>query len=114
MINNFIKNLAIFTGISFSIFLLSFIVLAWDGPQTSPPAGNTSKPINTGTAGTSQRIEGGFNVGGVLIGDMGMIFNVGGETQPTCTNSIKGMLWYDYGSKSIMSCRSTGWVSFGD
>lgn len=110
MINNFIKNLAIFTGISFSIFLLSFIVLAWDGPQTAPPAGNTPKPLNLGTAGTSQRVEGGFNVGGVLIGDTGIIPNASTATRPTCNSSTEGMQWYDYSSKDLFVCNGSSWI----
>jgi len=109
MINNFIKNLAIFTGISFSIFLLSFIVLAWDGPQTSPPTGNTPKPINAGTVGTSQRIEGALNVGGVLVGDTGVIPNATDQTRPTCNSSTEGMQWYDYTDNLFLGCNGTSW-----
>ncbi|MFA5228320.1 MAG: FISUMP domain-containing protein [Candidatus Paceibacterota bacterium] len=109
MINNFIKNLAIFTGISFSIFLLSFIVLAWDGPQTSPPTGNTPKPINAGTVGTSQRIEGALNVGGVLVGDTGVIPNATEQTRPTCNSSTEGMQWYDYTDNLFLGCNGTSW-----
>jgi len=111
--NNLIKNLAIFTGISFSIFLLSFIVLAWDGPQTSPPTGNTPKPINAGTVGTSQRIEGALNVGGVLVGDTGVIPNATEQTIPTCNSSTEGMQWYDYNSKVLLLCNGTTWGAAG-
>jgi len=111
MINNFIKNLAIFTGISLSIFLLSFIVLAWDGPQTTPPAGNTPKPLNLGTVGTSQRVEGGFNVGGVLVGDTGIIPNASTATRPTCNSSTEGMQWYNYSTKNLDLCDGANWLT---
>lgn len=109
MINNFIKNLAIFTGISFSIFLLSFTIFAWEGPTGAPPNNNVLKPINVGTAGTSQRIEGALNVGGVLVGDMGVIPNATEQTRPTCNSSTEGMQWYDYNSKVLLLCNGTSW-----
>ena len=114
MTNNLFKNLAIFTGISFSVFLLSFVVFVWDGPQTSPPTGNTAKPIGVGTAGSAQRIESALNVGGVLVGDTGIITNASGETRPTCNSSTEGLLWYDYTNKEYLGCNGTSWnnISF--
>lgn len=113
MINNFIKNLAIFTGISFSIFLLSFTIFAWEGPTGAPPNNNVLKPINVGTAGTSQRIEGALNVGGVLVGDMGVIPNATEQTRPTCNSSTEGMQWYDYNLKVLSLCNGIVWIGVG-
>jgi len=41
-----IKNISLFCGIVFSIFFVSFMVLAWSAPGSAPTGGNVAIPIN--------------------------------------------------------------------
>ena len=45
-----IKNISLFCGIVFSIFFVSFMVLAWSAPSSAPTGGNVAIPINESSA----------------------------------------------------------------
>lgn len=108
MENKIIKKLGLFMGITLSIFLLSFAVIAYTPPTSNPPTDNLPALINTG--GDAQYIEGSLDVGGVLRGT-GIIPNPSDETQPTCNSSTEGMQWYDYAIKSLLVCNGSQWLS---
>jgi hypothetical protein len=83
-------------GISFSIFLLSFVVFAWTGPGEAPPGGNISAPLNTSSE--SQFKSGALSVGGVFE-TASLIINPDGASQPTCNTSTRGMIWTESGGE---------------
>jgi len=55
-----IKNISLFCGIVFSIFFVSFMVLAWSAPGSAPTGGNVAIPINESS--TSQVKSGALGV----------------------------------------------------
>ncbi len=55
-----IKNISLFCGIVFSIFFVSFMVLAWSAPASAPTGGNVAIPINESS--TSQVKSGALGV----------------------------------------------------
>jgi len=97
-------------GITLSIFLLSYAVIAYTPPTSNPPTDNLPELVNTGS--DPQYIEGSLDVGGVLRGT-GTIPNPTEETRPTCNASTEGMQWYDYNSKVLLLCNGTTWGAAG-
>jgi hypothetical protein len=83
-------------GISFSIFLLSFVVFAWTGPTGEPPEENLPAPLNTSSE--SQFKAGALSVGGVFE-TASLIINPDGAIQPTCNASTRGMIWTENGGE---------------
>jgi hypothetical protein len=84
-------------GISLSVFFLSFVVFAtgsWVGPTDTPPEGNLSAPLNSGSE--AQFKEGALSVGGVFEA-LGIIVNPDGGEMPTCNESTRGMMWTERG-----------------
>lgn len=67
--------------------ILSFgvsFVYSWTGPTTTPPAGNTTAPINTST--DSQYKNGALGIGGLLKGYSGLVVN--GQSSFNSTSGI--------------------------
>ena len=72
-----IKNISLFCGIVFSIFFVSFMVLAWSAPGSAPTGGNVAIPINESSV--AQIKTGPLEVQGLFIAQS----NVGiGTTSP--------------------------------
>lgn len=59
-----LKKIGIVLGVTFSVFFLSFIVLAWNPPSQAPTLGNVFLPINEGPDG--QVKDGGLGISGVF------------------------------------------------
>ncbi len=78
-----IKNISIFCGIVFSIFFVSFVVLAWSSPGAAPTGGNVALPINVGSG--SQ-----IKVGNLTLGNLGVNGYVGVGVSPTQKLDING------------------------
>ncbi len=59
-----LKNIGLVLGVTFSVFFVSFIVLAWSDPIEGPTGGSVYIPINE--SASSQVKIGSFGVGGVF------------------------------------------------
>jgi len=78
-----IKNISLFCGIVFSIFFVSFMVLAWSAPSSAPTGGNVAIPINESSV--AQIKTGPLEVQGLFIAQS----NVGiGTTSPRAKLTI--------------------------
>jgi hypothetical protein len=78
-----IKNISLFCGIVFSIFFVSFMVLAWSAPGSAPTGGNVAIPINESSI--AQIKTGPLEVQGLFIAQS----NVGiGTTSPRAKLTI--------------------------
>jgi uncharacterized protein (TIGR02145 family) len=65
---NISKKIGTVLGVSFSVFLVSFVVLAdWQGPTDIPPEQNLPAPINVGSE--SQIKDGALGISGVFQTD---------------------------------------------
>ncbi len=60
-----LRNIGLVLGVTFSVFFVSFIVLAWSDPTEGPTGGSVYIPINE--SASSQVKIGSFEVGGVFI-----------------------------------------------
>jgi hypothetical protein len=49
-------------GIAISVFLISFVLFAWDGTTANPPEGNIDAPLSAGSE--TQHKEGSLTIGG--------------------------------------------------
>ncbi len=59
-----LKNISLVLGIAFSVFFISFMVLAWTPPNQAPTLGNVVLPINVGSG--SQVKDGALSISGVF------------------------------------------------
>ncbi len=62
-----LKNIGIVLGVSFSVFFISFMVLAWSPPSLAPTGGNITIPINESSS--TQIKIGSLEIGGVFVTD---------------------------------------------
>jgi len=84
-------GVALCLGVLVISFLLTYLVLAWAEPSTSPPDGNVSAPLNVGNTGQSK--SGGLivNTGGAAVGFVVDKGNVGiGTTTPSGKLEVSG------------------------
>ncbi len=112
-----LKNIATVIGTALSVFLVSFIVLAWTGPIEDPPT-MVDIPTFLNVGSDPQTKDGGLSIGGVLEVDGGMIINPGGSTTPTCNSTNRGLIYFTQGTEDELKfCMKTEtgtyeWKSF--
>jgi hypothetical protein len=108
-------------GISLSVFFLTFVVLAWTGPQHTPPTCESGEVgcdevLHTGSAAQSK--AGGLllNTGGATNGLIVQSGNVGiGTASPDATLHIEGTVkmfgsWETKNNNTVYQAETDGFV----
>jgi hypothetical protein len=94
-----VKNIL---GILIPVFFVNFLVfaLAWTNPAQSPPGGNPAFPLTPGVV--EQIKDGMLSIGGIFEA-VGLHLDPGVETQPTCDETTRGMMWLEKGGTGVAS-----------
>ena len=88
-----------------SIFLVNGLILAWDPPTESPPAGNVDTPLNVGTI--DQYKSAGLGSNSMLTGALRLV----PRASATCGSTNEGTIYYDT-DDMVYICKNSAWNEY--